>query len=71
MIFGDDGRFRGTRRHRLVMGIVMSVGSMAGGAFGARLSLSAGAERYIYGLPTLAVTAELGQLSRHHVDPAL
>lgn len=54
-----------------VMGIVMSVGSIAGGAFGARLSLSAGAKRYVYGLLIVAVTAELGQLAWHYVYPAL
>lgn len=50
-----------------VLGGVMGLGSIAGGVMGARLSLSAGAKRYVFLLLVLAISAELVQLAWHYV----
>lgn len=50
-----------------VLGGVLGLGSIAGGVMGARLSLSAGAKRYVFVLLVLAISAELVQLAWHYV----
>jgi uncharacterized membrane protein YfcA len=50
-----------------ILGGVLSVGSIGGGVMGARLSLSAGAKRYVFVLLVLAISAELVQLIWHYV----
>lgn len=50
-----------------VLGGVLSLGSIAGGIMGARLSLSAGAKRYVFVLLVVAISAELIQLAWHYV----
>ena len=50
-----------------ILGGILSVGSIGGGVMGARLSLSAGAKRYVFVLLVLAISAELVQLIWHYV----
>jgi uncharacterized protein len=50
-----------------LLGGVLSLGSVAGGIMGARLSLSAGAKRYVFVLLVVAISAELIQLAWHYV----
>jgi uncharacterized membrane protein YfcA len=50
-----------------ILGGVLSVGSIGGGIMGARLSLSAGAKRYVFVLLVVAISAELVQLIWHYV----
>jgi uncharacterized protein len=50
-----------------VLGGVLGLGSIAGGMMGARLSLSAGAKRYVFVLLVLAISAELVQLAWHYI----
>ncbi len=50
-----------------VLGGVLSLGSVVGGILGARLSLSAGAKRYVFVLLVVAISAELIQLAWHYV----
>ena len=50
-----------------MLGGVSSLGSIGGGVMGARLSLSAGAKRYVFVLLVLAISAELVQLVWHYV----
>lgn len=50
-----------------VLGGVLSLGSVAGGMMGARLSLSASAKRYVFVLLVLAISAELVQLAWHYL----
>jgi uncharacterized membrane protein YfcA len=54
-----------------VLGGVLSLGSIAGGVLGARLSLSAGAKRYVFVLLVVAISAELLQLAWHYVFRAI
>ena len=50
-----------------ILGGILSVGSIAGGVMGARLSLSANAKRYVFVLLVVAISAELVQLVWHYV----
>jgi len=45
----------------------LSLGSIAGGILGARLSLSAAAKRYVFVVLVVAISAELLQLAWHYV----
>jgi uncharacterized membrane protein YfcA len=54
-----------------ILGGILSVGSIAGGVMGARLSLSANAKRYVFVLLVLAISAELVQLAWHYVFRAM
>jgi uncharacterized protein len=54
-----------------ILGGILSVGSIAGGMMGARLSLSANAKRYVFVLLVLAISAELVQLAWHYVFRAI
>ena len=50
-----------------VLGGVLRLGSIGGGVMGARLSLSAGAKRYVFVLLVVAISAELVQLIWHYI----
>jgi uncharacterized membrane protein YfcA len=54
-----------------ILGGILSLGSIAGGMMGARLSLSANAKRYVFVLLVLAISAELVQLAWHYVFRAM
>lgn len=54
-----------------VLGGILGLGSIAGGILGARLSLSAGAKRYVFVLLVAAISAELAQLAWHYIFKAV
>jgi uncharacterized membrane protein YfcA len=50
---------------------ILSLGGIAGGMMGARLSLSANAKRYVFMLLAVAISAGLPQLAWHYVFNAV